>query len=426
MVPGSVNAIGSTISAISGGFMIDKFGRRPTAFVATIPPTIGWLFISFGYSSTFLLIGRMLTGFTNGIAYISQVYAAECIFVNHTHLRNHLNAWPLIVNALGQLLNYGLSVVMPYQNVALVATAIGVTASLSIYFCIPESPEWLHKKGRLKEARHSEARLCIYQPILGSNDEPSDSSCANGPPTMSVTTGFRLLKRKDVYKPVCIMTAWFALIIFSGGSLLLSYMVDLLKTTSDSEASSYWKTDGGTQRPGTTSSQSGTSSGNEYELSVMSGILTLVAVILMSCVITRIGVKWTAMSSSFCMALGWTAYGVSQLRSENWQNILNVIHVVSIWVAVFFYSFGGITAALSVVAEMFAHDVKGFASVTTIAMGVFAALAVKAHLYLNAYFGAMLYFYYAFLNLVTVMYIAVFVPETVGKTIDEIAERFLK
>lgn len=424
---GSLQVLGSIFSSIVGGLMLDKVGRRPTVLLAVLPTCIGWLLISMGTSNIIIFTGRILTGFTSGILYFGQVYAAECIVVNHTHLRNHFNTWGMISMSLGELLCYTLAYLLPYREVAFVSASIAAIICLAIFCYIPESPHWLYKRGRLAAARNSERKLSIYQPILNNDYIP---------PTSELKTNMKKiiegLSRKDVYKPLCIMTIWLSLIMFSGGQCIISYMVDVL-TIQTNIRSSYWKLPplNITRQKSLVqiseyqvSSSSNSPITSAYMLTVISGICNLVAVILMSSVITRTRTKLTFLTSTFCMSVALLAYGVSEFRI--WQPTFAIVHVVSVWLILFFYAFGTASVATSVVGEMFPHDAKGFASIPMISMSLTGAIAVKLHLYLYSYFGGWLYFIYAFINFINMIFTAVFVPETVGKTADEIRNEFLR
>ncbi len=53
--------------AMSGGFLLDRLGRRWTIAFACLPAIAGFLMISFAHSTTLAHSGRVLTGFAAGL-----------------------------------------------------------------------------------------------------------------------------------------------------------------------------------------------------------------------------------------------------------------------------------------------------------------------------------------------------------------------
>ncbi|KAG8307778.1 hypothetical protein J6590_013476 [Homalodisca vitripennis] len=67
------------LGSILTGYLVDKIGRLNTLRASTIPYVTGWICIALAHNFTVLLVGRMLTGFSLGLAcnpsvvYISEV-----------------------------------------------------------------------------------------------------------------------------------------------------------------------------------------------------------------------------------------------------------------------------------------------------------------------------------------------------------------
>lgn len=360
--------------------------------MAIVPTTIGWFLIGVGYTKVQIFTGRILTGVANGVVYLGQVYSTECIFVNHPHLQDHVNTWYQLLFTFGEVFCYVLSASLPYQQVALVTASIGVFISLSIFWFIPESPKWLYQIGRLREARHSEKQLSIYQPLYA-RTYYTDTYQMNIKRQNNIWGDFQRFREKNVYKPMFILTSWFSLIAFNGGAVLTTYMVYMLTDNNDQEQNF-----------------------DAYQLSIISGICGLVATILMSCIITCLGIKLLFISSSFFMSLSLAAYAISEFPIKNWQKILKIIHVISVWIMMFFYSLGTIKLAFSVIGDMCPHNFKGLACIPTIVFNLMKAVAVKLHLYLYEYYENNVYFGYAIINLISILFTAIFIPETMRKT----------
>lgn len=415
---------GSPIGSILTGLIIDKFGRRPSIIISVIPNILGWMLLILDFQRTITFSGRILTGVNSGCMYISQVYAAECIVVNHPNWRNSLNVWQGIALSLGMTLTYALGCLLPYQGVAAAAAFLSIILLLINYLYIPESPKWLYHKGLIKEAKRSEKLLGIHQPILKDIDSIETPSCAGK--TSHFFIVIRKLMRKDVYKPLLVITILYIMIMFSGGPAITAYMVDIITVGTETSQSTY-----NTKRYFSHENipnivQSSTSNDPSYELGLISSILSLVAVSLVSIVVRYGGIKKLYYFSSVGMSIWLCLLGISVFHFDNqsMQVFFNTLHVISVWCISFFYCFGVTTIPTSILGELFPHNAKGFACIPAIVFCLSSGAAVKLHPYLFLYFGGTLYIFYAIVLFASTIFVGLFLPETVGKTLDEIGEFF--
>ena len=74
----SLVAVGAIFGCPIGGWAIDKFGRKRTLLLCSVPFELGWLLISFAQDRAMLYSGRITTGLSCGIASV----AAPVSFLN--------------------------------------------------------------------------------------------------------------------------------------------------------------------------------------------------------------------------------------------------------------------------------------------------------------------------------------------------------
>ena len=74
----SLVAVGAIFGCPIGGWAIDKFGRKRTLLLCSVPFELGWLLISFAQDRAMLYSGRITTGLACGIASV----AAPVSFLN--------------------------------------------------------------------------------------------------------------------------------------------------------------------------------------------------------------------------------------------------------------------------------------------------------------------------------------------------------
>lgn len=411
-------SFGSLFGAISGGLIIDKYGRRPSFIFCIIPCIIGWLLLGISNNIHVIYMGQFLAGIIPGCIYIGQIYAAESIVVNHDHLRSSFSTWSTIALAIGILLCQVLGRLLSYQTVALIATAMAIISLTCICIFIPESPHWLCERGQIHRARLSEQQLNIHQPVLKDFDHTQVSvEFDMGHTWQSIKRGAQKLKRKDVYKPLIILNVWFTFVVFSGGACIIAYQVNFLNDypVITHPLDTLWFGSKDNSLLG-------------YDLSIISAILTLIAAILTSISVTLTGIKKLFDISSIGMAIGMAGLAASLYVDEVHQamKFWRLIHTTSIWLIIFFYSLGVCTIPTSVIGEMFPHDAKGFSSLPSISFCGLGGILIKMHLYLHNHIGYLLYFIYACVNILSIVFVEIFVTETVGKSQEDIGKHFMK
>ncbi|KAJ9183962.1 hypothetical protein P3X46_007754 [Hevea brasiliensis] len=147
----------SLIGSLASGKTTDYLGRRYTIVLAAAAFLIGALVMGLAPSFPFLMAGRVIAGIGVGYALmIAPVYAAE---VSPAMTRGFLTSLPEVFIVfgilLGYIINYALSGLPQHVNWRLMLGLAGIP-SLFIGFgvlAMPESPRWLVMKGRLGEAK---------------------------------------------------------------------------------------------------------------------------------------------------------------------------------------------------------------------------------------------------------------------------------
>lgn len=405
--------------ALGIGLIMDKYGRRPSFILSIIVCTIGWLLQGISTNLNLIFLGQFLAGIIPGCMYIGQVYAAESIVINHTHLRSSFNVWSSIANSVGIIVTTVLGRLVPYQTVALIAAAMASTSLMSICVFIPESPHWLCQRGLIHQARLSERQLSIHQPILKDYKHTQENAKFDMRLTwQSLKNGLQKMKRKDVYKPLIILNVWFILVVFSGSSCVNAYQVSILNDypVITDRLDSRWF------------GQDKSSLINSYDQSIVSAILTLVAIIFTSVLVTYTGIKALFILSAIGMAISMTGLGISLSIDDEYQatNFWKSTYTASIWMISFFDNLGLSIIPISVIGELFPHDAKGFASLPSLSYCGIGGIVIKLHPYFYTSLGYSLYYIYAFFCLLSIVFVTIFVPETVGKTQEDIGEYFAK
>ncbi|KAI9259355.1 general substrate transporter [Sporodiniella umbellata] len=150
----------TTFGAVFGGFfaglLTDRFGRRLLVLASSIIFVAGALVMALSSSFAVLLVGRIIVGLGVGIAsMIVPVYVSE---LSPKRIRGRLNTLNTLVITFGQVVAYVMNIAFTNvpQGWRYMFGIAGIPAlfQLIIMPFLPESPRRLITVGRLDEARH--------------------------------------------------------------------------------------------------------------------------------------------------------------------------------------------------------------------------------------------------------------------------------
>ncbi|OMO85894.1 Sugar/inositol transporter [Corchorus olitorius] len=153
---GSILTIGAMIGAIMSGRIADYMGRKWTMGFSEIFCIVGWLAILFSKAAWLLDLGRLLVGYGMGIlSYVVPIYIAE---VTPKNIRGGFTAANQLMICCGVSLTYLIGIFASWRTLALIGIIPCLMQLLGLFF-IPESPRWLAKIGKLSECEAALQRL---------------------------------------------------------------------------------------------------------------------------------------------------------------------------------------------------------------------------------------------------------------------------
>ncbi|XP_046672415.1 facilitated trehalose transporter Tret1-like isoform X3 [Homalodisca vitripennis] len=137
----SLMAIATPVGALVCGPFMDLLGRRLFSVIATVPIILSWFILVLMPNSVWLLyVARVLAGFGGGLTTVSIVYISE---ISNAAWRPMLLCLNSVFVSLGILLTNILGVCLPWRVVALSAGCLTLTSAAAILAYNPESPYWL-------------------------------------------------------------------------------------------------------------------------------------------------------------------------------------------------------------------------------------------------------------------------------------------
>ncbi len=386
--------VGCMMGAASAGFLSDRFGRRTALLVSAVLFTISALGSAIPRNLVEFIIARVIGGIGVGVAaMLSPLYIAE---VAPARIRGRLVS-------LNQLTIVGGMLVVYYVN-SLVAgfgneewniasgwrwmfgsETLPAFIFFAALFFVPESPRWLAKQGRDNEA------LDVLIRVGGeahANSEFEEIKSTIAQESASITQLFQPGFRTAMIVGICLAI----LQQITGINAVLYYAPEIFKSA-------------------------GMMAGDAINDTVIVGAVNLLLTIVAIAIVDKLGRKPLLLIASAGMGLSLTFLGIAFLRRSfegPWVLLFTLTYVASFAVAM-----GPVVWV--VISEIFPTRVRGRAmSISTVCLWV-ACFAV------SQFFPVMLeklqgsvFFVYALMCVVSFLFVALFVPETKGKTLEEI------
>ncbi|KAL1416296.1 hypothetical protein MTO96_006327 [Rhipicephalus appendiculatus] len=395
---GSLLFAGGIVGGVFSGQLLNLIGRKGSTVVAAALFAAGWLLLAFANSKGLLFSGRFLTGAAVAVmSATSSVFVAE---VAPTSLRGALNTGCNFILALGIFVSYVMGKWLNYQWLAAASLVPAVVNGLAFLLYVRESPLWLLQKGHRKEAMEA---LQFYR---GSHIENEFKAMESS--VTDVGSGLKLgdLTQPYVYKSF--LCALLALIMqqVSVVNILLFFAEDIFQ-------------------------EAGVAMAPDDCAIVVGGILALFFLVA-ALFADKAGLKLLFIFSTALCAASLVALGLCfHLKDVNGQSFLENygwLPLASIVLYFIGYSLGLGPLPFVFIGELIPLKAKGVAtSVCVVLYYGFGFLITKTFADLVHLVGAgAAYWFYCALLAVTLLVFSVFVPDTKGRTLDEIEQIFGK
>ncbi|XP_036946007.1 solute carrier family 2, facilitated glucose transporter member 6 [Acanthopagrus latus] len=146
---GSIYALGAVAGGLGAMLFNDLIGRKLSIMVSGVPSTIGYMILGGAMDQWMLHVGRFLTGVAGGMTAASiPVYISE---ISHKTVRGALGSCPQITAVFGSLSLYALGLVVSWRWLA-VAGGLPAVLMVVLLVFMPSSPRRLLSLGREQQA----------------------------------------------------------------------------------------------------------------------------------------------------------------------------------------------------------------------------------------------------------------------------------
>ncbi|GKU86679.1 hypothetical protein SLEP1_g1171 [Rubroshorea leprosula] len=387
---GSILTFGAMIGAITSGPIGDLIGRKGAMRVASAVCVAGWLAIYFAKGVIPLDIGRLASGYGMGVySYVVPVFIAE---IAPKELRGALTAANQLLIVCGVSVSFVIGTFVTWRALALIGLIPCAVVVFGLFF-IPESPRWLAKTGR---HRDFEAAL---QKLRGKDADISDEAAEiqDYIETLEQLPKAKILDlfQRRYLRSVIIGVGLMVFQQFGGINGICFYVSNIFESAGFS-------------------SSLGT---------IIYAVLQVVVTALNTVVIDRAGRKPLLLVAATGLVIGCLLTGTSfYLKGHGLAvNTAPILAVVGILVYIGFFSAGMGSVPWVVMSEIFPINIKGVAGSLATLVNWFGAWAVSYTFnFLVDWSSYGTFFLYAAINALAIVFVITVVPETKGRTLEQI------
>ncbi|GLT42559.1 hypothetical protein SLA2020_165520 [Shorea laevis] len=387
---GSILTFGAMIGAITCGPIADIFGRKGAMRISCAFTIAGWLAIYFSKGPLPLDIGRLATGYGMGVfSYVVPVFIAE---IAPKELRGALTALNQLMIVAGVSVSFIVGTVLTWRALALTGLIPSVILLFGLFF-IPESPRWLAKTGHNKEFEGA------LQKLRGKDTDISNEA-AEIQDYIETLQQLPKAKMLDLFQRRYSRSAIISvgLMIFQqfGGINGVCFYV-----------SNTFESAGVSSSLGTT----------------IYAILQVLVTALNTIVIDRAGRKPLLLVSATGLVIGCLLTGTSFYLKEHGLavNSVPILAVTGILVYIGSFSAGMGAVPWVVMSEVFPINIKGAGgSLTTLVNWIGAWAVSYTFNFLQEWSSYGTFVLYAATNVLAIVFVITVVPETKGRTLEQI------
>ncbi|XP_032310735.1 facilitated trehalose transporter Tret1-2 homolog isoform X2 [Drosophila ananassae] len=392
----SAMTLGAASVCIPIGFLINMIGRKWTMLFLVLPFIAGWAMLIWAPNVGLMYASRYILGIAGGAFCVTApMYTGE---IAQKDIRGTLGSFFQLMITIGILFVYAIGAGLEIFWVSVVCGLLPLVFG-AIFFFMPESPTYLVAKDRSENAIKSiqwlRGKDYDYEPELAELRETDREIRENKVNVWSA------LNRPVTRKALAISLGLMFFQQVCGINAVIFYSSRIFK-------------------------EANTGIGEQWA-TILIGIMQVVATFVSTLVVDKLGRRILLLASGCAMAVATTAIGVYfYLQSQDPTQVesLGWLPVASLCIFIIMFSMGYGPVPWLMMGELFATDIKGFAgSLAGTSNWLLAFVVTKTFDDLNNGLGiGGTFWLFAGLTVLGVFFVFFAVPETKGKSLNEIQQ----
>ncbi|CAL8146781.1 unnamed protein product [Orchesella dallaii] len=399
----SIVHLGLVASAPMAGYMIKKVGRRNTLLLSALPFVIGSTTLAFPVRVWMLYSGRFFDGLGLGFSIIAgSVYLSE---ISEPSLRGSLSVVWFVSIRLGVLFSYSVGSLISHDKLSTISAFLSIIFGVGILY-LPESPRWLMAKWRRQQAIDALCwlRACdVNNPspdVLSEINEIQDAVIRSESDRNTLTIASFLCK-SSILKPTLIANALMFFKESCGGMVFSYFTVRIFEETG--------------------------SALDSHVSGIAVGVAQLVPLFVTTYYVDKVGRRTLLILTYIILSTSLVLIGLfyefrTGIEHKISANQAGWIPLVLFLIYHAAYSGGPFVLTWTVSSEIIPSNVIGFVSGLASAFGWISSFAfTRYYKDMNDGLGvANTFFLYSILSFLSAVCIHLIVPETVGKSLEDI------
>ncbi|KZS13711.1 Uncharacterized protein APZ42_021097 [Daphnia magna] len=389
--------------ALLVGYPMQRYGRRTALIGLSLPFFLGFLLMGFtnlAQHKAILFIGRLLSGLMNGAATpASQIYISECA---SPRIRGTLSSFTASALALGILVAYIIGAFVDWWVLAFILSMFPLMLFTGMIF-MPETPVWLISHNREDDARKALQRLRGKRTDIEAEFQRLKENQAKNSQQQEIQP--RELLKGSVLKPLGISMGIMFFQQFTGINAMIFYTVSIFKSA-------------------------GTTLDGRYA-TIIIGFVQLIATAGSGFLVDRFGRRFLLLSSAAIVSGALAAMGSFFYMQAQWgpalaTETLGWLPLLSLIVFFIAYSGGYANVPFILMGEMFPARYRSILGPLSSSFNLCCTFTVVRSFPLMQIsmekYGA--FWFFMCCTLVGIVFVYFLLPETKGKTLDDIEKLF--
>lgn len=388
----SILVLGALGGGIISGPIADLIGRRTTLFLCNIFFIVGSSLLTIFSNFYVFVVARFITGL--GVGFTSVIVPLYIAEISPDEYRGSLGTIHqfMIVGAIlvTSILGIPLSNYPGWRILFSIPIAVSIVQMCLLPFC-PMSPKWLINKGWLQSAEYSLKRLRGVDNVVGELDASKPSEDAQ-----PKSGGIFKVFRRQLIKPILIGVLLHVTQQFSGINAVIFYSTNIFK-------------DAGIKQSAIAT--------------VIVGVINILATALSIYLVERLGRKKLLLASEIISAISFCILATSYILKyyKIGQQFMSYISVISVLTYVAGFAIGLGPVPWVMLSELYPDDVRGICqgAITSVNWICTFIIAVSFPS-LAKLLSQFTFLPFAIFLVVSIVLTYFFVPETKGKTMQEL------